>query len=300
MALLLPTSFSSFGDATTTEGPSRCYVLAQVRDTTSADCVLEVRSRLKLPELNWEAFRTHRPQLRADASLWSRIEDSLGQATLIIEDRDLESHISFLELADERGNGFGYDWGDKDILERRSRAIIARSPVAYLRDSLARALPDAPIRIGSLDEFTPETIRQKIGPGIRQAAVFAARAHAVFDVDGLRLDRTTRTTQDAFTSPYAPLVLTEVLASRRTFDTEDPKTIEVLNSASEAIAEALGPTIQASAERLVQEWSSRELDQLQAADVAPGWARELIDLGVRGGMASRFECVWVNGQLLRR
>lgn len=57
MALLLPTSFSSFGDATATEGPGRVYVLAQVRDTAEVDWVAETRRLLAQPELKWTAFK---------------------------------------------------------------------------------------------------------------------------------------------------------------------------------------------------------------------------------------------------
>ena len=300
MALLLPARYSSFGDATTTEGPGRVYVLAQVRDSADLDWVAEVRKLLVVPELKWGSFREHRPRLRRDGLLWSRIEAGLGQATIIVVDMDVESLRAFSTLIDERGFGFGYDWGDSEMFDLMNRSIIARSPVAFLPDALARAFPDAPTPIGTLEDFTPDGIRRRIGTGMRQAAILAARAHAVFDVDGLRLDPGARTTQDAFNSPYAPLVLTEVLASQRTFDVESPKTLEVLNEASDAIAAALGPTIETSAGNLVLESSSAELDQLQAADIAAGWARELIDLGEQRTLPSRFEYVWLNGQLLRR
>jgi hypothetical protein len=300
MALLLPTSFSSFGDATTTEGPGRVYVLAQVRDTGNLDWVAEVRTLLDVPELKWEVFVGHRPRLRADRHLWSRIEAGIAQAAIIVVDVDIESHRAFRSLIDERGVGFGYDWGDREMFDLMYRSTISRSPVAFLPDELAKAFPNAPKQIATLEDFTPEGIRDRIGPNLRQAAILAARAHAVFDVDGLRRDVGTRTTQDAFTSPLAPLVLTEVLASHRTFDVESPKTLEVLNDASDVIAAALGPAIETSSEQLVRECSSRELDQLQAADIAAGWAREIIDLGEQRTLTSRFEVVWLNGQLLRR
>lgn len=194
----------------------------------------------------------------------------MAQATIIIVDLDVESLRAFRSLIYERGYGFGYDWGDKEMFDLMYRSTIARSPVAFLPDALTKALPNAPTHLGTLNDFTPEKIRERIGPGLRQAAILAARAHAVFDVDGRRRDRATRTTQDAFTSPLAPLVLTQVLASQRTFDVEAPKTLDVLNEASDAIAAALGATIKTSSERLVRECSSVELDQLQAADTAAG------------------------------
>ena len=40
----------------------------------------------------------------------------------------------------------------------------------------------------------------------------------------------------------------------------------------------------------------RNVDELQAADIAAGWARELIDIGDTTHLGSIFERVWVKGK----
>ncbi len=299
MALLVPTSFSSFGDATSTEGPGRLYVLAQVRDTANVDWVAEARRLIGATELKWTLVKNHRPRLRNVRHLWARIESGLATTTLIVVDMDAESHRAFVDLIRERGTGWGSDWGDQELRDRKYLATIARCPLAFLPDALAKALPTAPKQLGTLYDFAPEAIRARIGPRLKHAVVLAARAHAVFDVDSLRDDSSTRTTQDAFTSPFAPIVLAQVLASPRTFDDEAPQTLKILNEASDVIAAALGPAIETSPNRLVSECSSAERDHLQAADVAAGWARELIELKGYASLVRTFDVVWLNGQRLR-
>jgi hypothetical protein len=184
-----------------------------------------------------------------------------------------------------------------------ANTMLSRSPLAFLPSRLMQALPDIRFtRIADLAQFTPEDIRRRIGGGLRQAAVFAARAHAIFDVDSLRNDREATSTRDAFVSPYAQLVLAEILSSPRFFDEESPRTVSALNDASDAIARALQihvPALQSSAAALVTEGASHALDHLQAADVAAGWAREIVDLNQVDTLPSRFAHVWVNGRKLR-
>ncbi len=89
----------------------------------------------------------------------------------------------------------------------------ANTPISYLPFGLTRAVPwslYAPIV--SLESFTPEAIRGQIGGGIRQAQIFAARAH-----------------------------------------------------------------------------------EIQAADIAAGWARDLLEVSDARALGDQFERVWVNG-----
>jgi len=297
MALILPATSSSFGDSTKTEGPGRVYVLAQVPATADVEWVREVRALLQVPELKWNVLKQHRPRLKSDRALWRRIEAGVAQATIIAVDMDWESYDALNALIRERG--YDFELHDKDMFEQMQRSVLARSPIAYLPDSLARALPNAPQVVGRLGDFTPDAIRARLGPKLLDTVILAARAHALFDVDLLRRDSGARTTQDAFTSPYAAAVLRQILETQRTFDAEAPRTLQILNDASDAIATALGPSINATAESLVRECSSLEHDQLQVADVAAAWARETIDIGEAWTTTSRFENVWVNGTLLR-
>lgn len=72
--------------------------------------------------------------------------------------------------------------------------------------------------------------------GLRHAQIFAARAHALFDLvaaDSLAA------TDDVFRSPLAPVMLAELLATSRSFDEENPATLDVLNEAANEIGLAL-------------------------------------------------------------
>ena len=98
-------------------------------------------------------------------------------------------------------------------------------------------------------------------------------------------------------------MLAEILSTRRVFDDESPKTVNVLNRMSEEIAESLKDGFVGSGsisdEPLVKEVSSRAIDELQAADIAAGWAREIVDVGDSGSLAARFERLWINGKRIK-
>ncbi len=92
------------------------------------------------------------------------------------------------------------------------------------------------------------------------------------------------------------------------FDEENWQTVELLNEASEQIADALveglpqGASV--STEPLVREADSRAFDHVQAADLAAGWAREVIDNEIMDGagvraLGTQFERVWFNGHLVK-
>jgi hypothetical protein len=50
---------------------------------------------------------------------------------------------------------------------------------------------------------------------------------------------------------------------------------------------------------LVIETESRGHDELQASDIAAGWAREMLELGEVSTLGTRFERVWLNGHRLK-
>ena len=86
MAIIIPTAASSFADSTTTEGPLRRYVLAQYRSDSDFEWVKMVRTILVTDELKYHVFVSARPQLRKQRELWHRIENGVGQATIIVID----------------------------------------------------------------------------------------------------------------------------------------------------------------------------------------------------------------------
>ena len=298
MALIIPTSTTTFGDATSTEGGSlRKYVLAQVRSDADLEWVRELRGRLVKDELKYLDFKAARPRLREERALWSRIERGVAQASIIIIDpAPVEEEIrQFLQSEIGRQSAGRLD--DRVITDLCSTALVANTPIAYLPENLARAVPwEAYEPIGSLDSYTPQQIRMRIGGGLQQAKVFAVRAHAVFDLtSGDRL----MATDAVFRSPLAPVMLAELLSTVRAYDEESPATLDVLNDAANQIALAIeggfpdwgagGPT------PLIREVSSRAIDELQAADIAAGWARDALEVGDVRSLGAQFERVWANG-----
>jgi hypothetical protein len=99
------------------------------------------------------------------------------------------------------------------------------------------------------------------------------------------------------------LILPEVLATIRHFDTENQKTVDLLNSAIDGIASAMQESfdgIEDIADKpLVIETDSRGYDEIQASDIAAGWAREMLEFADAKNLGSRFERVWLNGIRLK-
>ncbi len=298
MALVIPTAATTFADATSTEGGARRqYVLAQFRSDASLEWVRELRAVLVTDELKYRGFRDARPRLRDECELWARIENGIGQATIIaIDPRPVEAEVRLAFREERRIPEEGF--GEQAILSTCATALIANTPVAYLPHELSKAVRWARYDpIVSLDEFTPDEIQKQIGGGLRQAKIFAARAHAVFDLEGLK--SFTATTRDIYSSPLSRVLFAELLSTERAFDTESPATIMVLNNAADAIATAIGSGLpiqgQYSEKPVVREVDSRGIDEIQAADIAAGWAREILETNESKTLGARFERVWVNG-----
>lgn len=232
-----------------------------------------------------------------DNQIWASIEKGVGQATIVVVDPEpVERSVRERFAAD--GAVEGEDYELKDVHEQTGLALVAGTPVAWLPEELARALGHSST---TFERFAPETIRARLGPRLSAAAIFSARAHATFDV--AVIDQSLRSTRDAFRSPLARLILRELLATRRVFDREHVDSVNILNEASDEIADRLtghlGLPEAARNEPLVREADSRAVNHLQAADIAAGWAREVIDNAGMRSLGDRFERVWVNGFLLK-
>jgi hypothetical protein len=304
MPIIFPNSAGTFGDSTKTMGSalSRKYVLAQFRCDANFDWVRELRAHLVRDELKYPDLRANEPKLRQDRILWPRVENGVGQASIIVIDTNrIHGAVVSRALRD------GADLQDLEndiegMVDECATALVSGTPIAYLPHSLARVVPWASLDLmDSLERFTPTDIRARIGGGLTQAQIFAARAHAVFDLASAEAD--TDRTIDVFGDPLARVMLSELLATPRGFDIEAPNTLPVLNEAAQVIARAVSQGV-ASGEigpaQLVREVDSRARDELQAADVAAGYARELLEIGGENALPSRFERVWINGRRLRR
>jgi hypothetical protein len=303
MALIIPTAASTYGDSTTTEGGRlRKYVLAQFRSDAELEWVKALRARLVKDELKYANFRDTRPKLRSEQPLWSQIEAGIGQASIIVIDpQPMEADIREAVKAELRGDSDAA-LEEHIVTEACASEIVANTPIAYLPFELSKAVPWGSYDfIASIERFTPEHIRSRIGGGLRHAQIFAARAHALFDLKASGNDLTT--TDGVFRSPLAPVMLAELLATSRSFDEENPATLPVLNEAANEIGLALAAEFpnwgQPSATPMIREVSSRAIDEIQAADIAAGWARDILEVSEPRSLGSQFERVWVNGKRIK-
>jgi hypothetical protein len=84
---------------------------------------------------------------------------------------------------------------------------------------------------------------------------------------------------------------------------ENKRTTDLLNSAVNAIADAFSEARDGAEEisdqPLVIESDSRGYDEIQAADISAGWAREMLELGDPHSLATRFERVRLNGERIK-
>lgn len=302
MALVIPTASSTYGDSTVTEGGGLYgkYVLAQFRSNANLEWVRELRARLVREELKHRDFREARPRLRRDKHLWSRVENGVGQASIIVVD-PTPANLGVISEAIEGGLSLLEIEETPQLFDRTATAMIAGTPIAYLPLELAQAVPWARYDlVADIERFTPETIRKAIGGGLREARIFAARAHAIFD---LATDSDSVRTDEVFKSPLARVMLAELIATSRAFDVEAPKTLGVLNEAAEQIAESMRSRLPGEMigldGPLVREVDSRALDEIQAADIAAGWAREMLEVGDPTTLGARFERVWLNGRRIK-
>jgi hypothetical protein len=300
MALIIPTSHSSFGDGTKTSGRFQRYVLAQVRSDADLNWVQRLRGLLVRQELKYNDVKENKPRLQKNRELWSQIEKGIGQATIIVIDpgayepmvRETLDSVDIEKAGSEQ----------KAVVDACVYEVLSGTPIAYLPNAIFQQVPwSDETTLTSLARFTPKGILDELGGKLQHALIFAARAHAVFDVSSAgAMKRTT----DAFRSLRAArLILPEVLATARHFDNENKRTTDLLNSAVNEIAasfsEAFEGAEEISDQPLVIESDSRGYDEIQAADISAGWAREMLELGDPHNLAPRFERVWLNGERLK-
>jgi len=302
MALIIPTSRSTYADAAWLPGgPLSPYVLVQLPADADLGWLSDIRRLAAVDEVKWKIVQTRREHLQSKRDLWKGLVDAMRTATVVvIRPADVEQELRHYLKTEGAEEGLDYD--NAGVVEVCGIALIADTPVAYLPSRMAELLglypPDLYL---SLDKFVPERILARIGGGLRDARVFAARAHAMFDSGHLTHEGAR--TADAYGYARRTVVLRELLSTERGFDKEHPRSVAVLNEAADAIAEALEGALLlpggVSDRPLVREYSSRDVDQLQAADVGAGWAHELLALGDERALLAAFGRVLLNGRLLR-
>jgi hypothetical protein len=289
------------------------YVLAQFSERTSFDWLARLRAQLGKDELKHADYLHAGLLYAAETDLWRVVDAGVQQASIFIVD----PHTYVMQLIPEllnSGAEYGVDFTWTDILQLAAEKMIAETPAYELTNSsvsmeLVR-LTSTRNPLGGLLAPNclplPADVLKRIGGRIRDALRFAARSYAVFEF--AYRDEEFDAEDCSFVHPRRfdlgnrfDTVVRSTLSTRRIFDVEDSKSVQVIAETANTLAMySPRPSFQTL---YIQEEDSRKADGLQAADIAAGIARIVIDTHGLRGLANRFPKVRVNGvdlqQILR-
>jgi hypothetical protein len=258
----------TFGDSTKTPGQyvdDRCYILAQFPETTNLEWARELRAALGGGELKYQKYLGLRHKVQADRKLWKRVQDGTAEATIVVIENSFYINAIAYRLS-EQGADLGHDVNFDAILRQAALCMIDHTPIMRLPDLIPDLLTDSTV---SSRHYSSEIVYGRIGAKFNDAAVFAVRAHAAFDVDGLSK---AASTNELFLSPFRRGLLAEVEKIDRVFDEEHPKSAAMLNE----IFRSYDARSKNAPMTRVSESRSDTNDWLQAADFCAGFASEIM------------------------
>jgi hypothetical protein len=287
----------AFGDSVKT-GDDK-YVLAQFRHDAILGWVDELRSFLDLEELKWRDYRNRRDYVLSNRELSHKVRAGLEQAELTIIDLPMYRRITINDLIDQ-GAEAGHDYDLTILNNLTARRMISESPLGRL-SHLEEALETVPFTY--FKQARPISISSELqsraGGKLSDAVVLAARAHSM-----LSPSETMEVILAFGGGNYGPPSLASALdivrSMGRAFDVEHEKSLPILNELVDKVARAARlPTLVVGRgrEKAVSEEPSQLSDHMQAADMAAGWAADLL-LATSGNyraLAKQFRWVGVNG-----
>jgi hypothetical protein len=249
----------------------------------------------------------------SEGDLWRVVDAGVQQASIFIVD----PHTYVMRLIPEllnSGAEYGVDFTWRDILHLAAEKMIAETPAYELTNSsvsmeLARLTSGRGALVGLLAPNSlpmPSDVLERIGGRIRDALRFAARSYAVFEFAYVDEDFETEDYSYVASHRFAlsnrfETVVRSTLSTRRIFDVEDSKSVQVIAETANTLA--MYSPVPSFQTLYIREEDSRKADGLQAADIAAGIARTVIDTQGLRGLATRFPKVRVNGvdlqQILR-
>jgi hypothetical protein len=256
----------TFGDSTKTPGQhvdERCYILAQFLETSDLDWARDLRAALGGGELKYQKYLGLRHKTQANKKLWKRVLEGTSGATIVVIENSFYIDAIAYRLRKD-GAELGHDVTFDAMLREAALCMIAHAPVMRLSGLIEDLAPS--IRHTA---YTPELVYHSIGAKFSDATVFAARAHASFDIDDLE---TAASTNELFLSPYRSRLLAGFDKFERVFDNEHPKSAAMLNEIfrSYDLSSSTVPVTR------VSESSSDSNHWLQAADFCAGFASEIM------------------------
>jgi hypothetical protein len=287
----------AYGDSVKT-GDDK-YVLAQFRHDAILSWVTELRSFLNLEELKWRDYRNRKEYVLSNRELSQKVLSGLEQAELTIIDLPMYRRITVIDLIDQ-GAEAGHDFDLTIVNELTARRMISESPLGRL-SHLEDELEDIPFTYFTegTPSPTPAELQARAGGKLTDAVVLAARAHSMLSPSET-MEVVLAFGGGAFGPSSLAGALDIVKSMGRAFDVEHEKSLPILNELVDRVARAARlPTFVVSRgrERAVSEEASHMTDHMQAADLAAGWAADLLLVtnGDYRALAKRFRWVGVNG-----
>jgi hypothetical protein len=167
MALIVPTASSTYADSVETGGGAlRKYILAQYSSDANFEWVREVRAMLVKDELKYRDFREARSKLMSVRETWSRLENGLSEATIIVIDPHPIAKSIEAWLQNEQAE-VGIDYTEAGILDACATALVAGTPIAYVPSPMAAEIEWSHYQeLARLSRFAPEKIRERLGGGL--------------------------------------------------------------------------------------------------------------------------------------
>lgn len=287
----------AFGDSVRT-GDDK-YVLAQFRHDALLGWVSDLRSFLNLEELKWRDYRHRREYVQSNRELSQKLRTGLEQAELTIIDLPMYRRITISDLIDQ-GAEAGHDYDLTILNDLTARRMISESPLGRLShlEEVLEALPFTYFRQRELIS-TPSDLHRRAGGKLSDAVVLAARAHSMLSPSET-MEVVLGFGGGSYGPPNLAAALEVVKSMGRAFDVEHEKSLPILNELVDKVTRAARlPTLIVSRgrEKAVSEESSQLSDHMQAADMAAGWAADLLlaSNGDYRALAKQFRWVGVNG-----
>jgi hypothetical protein len=210
----------------------------------------------------------------------------------------LYRRITLGDLIDQ-GAEAGHDYDLTMLNNLTAQKMIADSPVGRLTH-LEDDLQTSPFRYYAKQPSSkPSDIQARAGGKLKDAVVLAARAHSMLSPSET-MEVVLAFGGGMYGPPNMAGALEIVKSMGRAFDVEHEKSVPILNELVDKVARAAHlPTFVVSRgrEQAVSEEASHLTDHMQAADLAAGWAADLL-LATNGNyraLAKQFRWVGVNG-----
>jgi hypothetical protein len=293
-----------YGDAC--ESGDDKYIAAQFRSDASLAWVPDLRSFLNLPELKYRDFHPRRHQLKSNAEMWAKFEKGVQQAEITILDPRVYRQAvldDWLEQGAEPDVDFDLqmlnDESGEWMIQMSPLGIADRTSVDYyfqhaaFDETTGRFSPGA-----EFQDFSAPAIKRRAGGRLKDATVLAARSHAMLSPSERR--EVIAICSHSSSSDYGTRCA--LLAKMcRVFDVDHPGSVPILNEFAERLTYAarlgnVASLLRGSA-KMVSEEKSQTSNHIQAADMAAGWAVDLLIFsnGDYVELAKRFAWVGVNG-----